>query len=33
MISNEPLNGVFDWIIGAFYMDQEIEGHMGVPGR
>ncbi|HCL72292.1 MAG TPA: TonB-dependent receptor [Gammaproteobacteria bacterium] len=28
MISNEPFNGVFDWIIGAFYMDQEIEGHI-----
>ena len=28
MISNEPLRGVFDWIVGAFYMDQEIEGHI-----
>ena len=28
LISNEPLFGVIDWIIGAFYFDHEIENHI-----
>ena len=32
MISTNLSAGV-DWIIGAFYMDQEIEGHIRGSGR
>ena len=29
LISNEPImNGKMDWVIGAFYMDHEIENHI-----
>ena len=28
LISNEPLFGVIDWILGAFYFDHEIENHI-----
>ena len=28
LISNEAWLGTFDWIVGAFYLDQEIEGHI-----
>tara|TARA_B000000557_G_scaffold262050_1_gene262105 strand:+ start:1131 stop:3530 length:2400 start_codon:yes stop_codon:yes gene_type:complete len=28
LISNEPLFGTIDWILGAFYFDHEIENHI-----
>ena len=28
LISNEPLFGFIDWILGAFYFDHEIENHI-----
>jgi iron complex outermembrane receptor protein len=28
LISNEPLFGVIDWILGAFYFDHKIENHI-----
>ena len=28
LISNQPLFGVIDWILGAFYFDHEIENHI-----